>query len=526
MADVEVLLVVDEGDPHGDSVLAGLTELDVPSTRFNLTDLRSAVFSVQPDDATVRLGSDPTGLSSGVTVWWRRAGRMDISGLDDEEARLAWDEGPHVLRGALSLANPRWVDEPFDVERAEHKLIQLRSASLLGLAVPRTMVTNDPAAARQFADGRRVIAKALSSGEGIAPFVGEVDASELDLVATMPVLLQELIDAPADLRVVVVGGVAWTWRRSREPGTVDWRATDPRGDDFRVVDNPVAVRQSIRLTSALGLSMSVVDWLQTSTDIVLLEVNPQGAWLFLEGSMDLVTPAVARHLSAALPSGDGHWPRSIRRFWWDLKPASRAPANDGVVAPTFATPSWVGEAAARPGALDVARRSHDEAKAGAKVAEEKAARLVQASLALLTLTVALGAFQVQFALQRSWPWIGSTAPVGVALLCLALATFEAIEIDRVGMYSHPSTADLSGLGPRDPVEVLVAEEEHGRFLAAWTSVHKHTDLMQARAWLSRGLAALLVAGMLAAVLRGAAAEGVKDRPLRARTTTVVSRPQP
>ena len=50
---------------------------------------------------------------------------------------------------------------------------------------------------------------------------------------------------------------------------------------------------------------------------------------------------------------------------------------------------------------------------------------------------------------------------------------------------------------RPPVELAVlAAEEKGRQWAQWTSIHKHTDLMQARAWFTRGLAVLILAAVV------------------------------
>jgi hypothetical protein len=103
----------------------------------------------------------------------------------------------------------------------------------------------------------------------------------------------------------------------------------------------------------------------------------------------------------------------------------------------------------------------------------------------------------------SLPWLLSLGPIVAALVCLSLAAFEALEIDRVGMYRHPTANDLSGRGLLDAPALLIAEEELGRRLARWTSIKKHSDLLQARAWFSRGLAALIVAALLAAIGRAA-----------------------
>ena len=345
------------------------------------------------------------------------------------------------------------------------------------------------------------VVKPLSSGVGIAPYVDQVSTAEAASVAALPAFLQVLVqDATADLRVVVVGAAAWTWRRPRENTTIDWRAVDPNGAAFVRVPDPSLEMKAVRLTAALGLSMSAQDWLEAPKGPVFLEANPQGSWLFLHDSVKLVVPALVAHLTEEQPTV-GRWPKAIERFLYDFRTARRAPPDDGLIAPTVPKPTWVHEVAAHPKAMEVARRAHDQAKEGAKAAEEKGSRLLQTTLALLTITLGLAVYQVDVIRDKRWPWLLSLLPVVTAAVCFALAAFEAAQIDRVGKYSHPSASDLVGLAESEVPTAIVAEEEIGRALAAWTSRNKHTDLMQARAWFSRALAAIIIAGVLAAALR-------------------------
>jgi hypothetical protein len=171
-----------------------------------------------------------------------------------------------------------------------------------------------------------------------------------------------------------------------------------------------------------------------------------------------------------------------------------------VIAPRFIDPPWIDYVSTKPGAIEVAIRAHDDAREGAKRAEEKAARLVSTGIALLTVTLALGAYQLNFILQRPW-WTPTIVPVGVALIFLALAVFEAVEIDRVGMYRPALPGDLAGSTGQDAAAALLAREEEGRRFASWTSKRKFSDLMQARAWFSRAIALVILAGVVAATCR-------------------------
>jgi hypothetical protein len=416
----------------------------------------------------------------------------------------------------------RWVDEPFTVARAETKLHQLATAERLGLSTPASVATNDPEAARAIAPGRDLVAKALSAGVGIAPFVQSLDEADVEHLRSHPTLVQELIGASADMRVVVVGDAAWCWLRRRGSDEIDWRAHDPAGKAFELVERPAVSKAAVRLTAALGLSTSVQDWLEVGPgEAVFLEVNPQGAWLFLTDSRRIVLPALAEHLQAGVTERDGVWPPAFRRLRSDFMSKEKAPSNDGVVAPTFAPATWLREVAENPAALEIARRAHTSAAAGAKAAEEKANRLVSTSLTLLTATLALGAFQLSFALQRSPFWLLTCIPVAVAFGCLVLAAYEALQVDRVGVYHDARPEDLADSA--NASAELLWHEELGRRLAQWTSINKHSDLMQARAWFSRALALLLAAGLVAVICRGATATGSSTTSKTTVTTTAVQK---
>jgi glutathione synthase/RimK-type ligase-like ATP-grasp enzyme len=521
MSGVDVVIVADDRDAHATAVDAELNAIGVSTVRFNLSHLRAVAQSAHPGALDLLIGSEWRRISHKTTVWWHRAGTVDTADLTGEEVQLAYDEGPHLLRGSLAAAGVRWVDEPFDVDRAETKLFQLAVAAGLSLTIPATLTTNDPGAAGDFAVERRVVAKPVSPGVGIVPHVAEVGDADLAQVSGNPTLLQALVTATADLRVVVVNGHAWVWRRPRGPTTIDWRSDDPDGSGFTPTVNEELCRSAIRLTSALGLTMSIQDWLDTSGGPTFLEANPQGAWLFLDQSAQIVAPAIARHLRDATRDVPGVWPRALKRFLWDFRSRGKAPPNDGIVAPEFRAPSWLDEVAQLPDALETARRAREASEAAAKAAEEKADRLVKLALSLLAIALALGAFQLTFSLEHTWRWLPGLAPIGASLFCLALAAFEAIEIDRVGMYGHPMASHLATFGQKDPRSVLLEREEDGRRLAGWTSVNKHSDLMQARAWLSRGLAALIVAALVAGSARASTARQSTKPALTTTTTTIL-----
>ena len=287
------------------------------------------------------------------------------------------------------------------------------------------------------------------------------------------------------------------WRRPRIQSTLDWRSDDPNGSGFvRATADHEVLDRARQVTSALGLSMAIQDWLETDDGPVFLESNAQGNWLFLRGARDIVAPALARHLVGHTAVGKGKWPSPAERFKNDFLLGKYAPENDGAKAPPFVEPGWINEVAARPGALDVARRANDQASTSASAAETKAHRQVQISLSVLTLAFVVGGIQLRLVATEHWTWLFTLVPVVYALVCLIISAFETLQVDRVGFYRHPSGQSIATLGAGDHVARILAAEEKGRQWAQWTSIHKHTDLMQARAWFTRGLAVLILAAVV------------------------------
>lgn len=218
MADpIEILLVANEYDPHSQALLRELGLTGARALCYNLNDFRQSRFKMYSGNLVIKPNDEWISISSRSVVWWHRSGNIDSEGLEQDEATFAHEEAFHLLRGALTAQNVCWIDDPYIIERADSKPFQLRTASQLGAQIPETLTTNDVASAKEFARGRRVIAKPISPGRGIRPYTSEVPHDMLEMVDAMPTTLQELVDATADLRVVSIGESVWTWRRPREP---------------------------------------------------------------------------------------------------------------------------------------------------------------------------------------------------------------------------------------------------------------------------------------------------------------------
>src|SRR5438094_288356 len=270
---MSVLVVSRPDDVHGDRMIAELKSRDIDTLRISLDLLRDSSIKWRlGGELELRVGDGSGVVTHGSTVWWRRPGWVPTRDLSAEEAELVAAEGYDLLLGLLLAIRPRWVDPPAVSMLAENKLHQLACAHELGISVPATVVTNEPASIEHLASKGAVIAKAVSSGWGLAPRAAEVRPEILGSVATAPVLVQSQIASSADLRVVTVRDEAFVWRRPRKGSDpLDWRACDPAGTGFiRLRSDHAVGSEALRISSRLGITQSSQDWLETPDGPVFL----------------------------------------------------------------------------------------------------------------------------------------------------------------------------------------------------------------------------------------------------------------
>lgn len=170
-------------------------------------------------------------------------------------------------------------------------------------------------------------------------------------------------------------------------------------------------------------------------------------------------------------------------------------------------PQWASddETMSADAVLDAARGEHRWHRDRSEAAEEKANRLGQTCIALLTVALALAAYQAtQFgAIGGGW-WYLLSAPDVLAIAFIAIAGIGALEVDRVGLYRFVQVRELVTEANR--AAALSRLELRAAVLAAWTANHKYDLLIQARAWLSRGLVSLVIAALASVSILAAATQ--------------------
>ena len=233
-----------------------------------------------PDQIGVLANADPAGAA------WRHAMRIN-----------AW------MWAWADTTSARIINRPSAMESNHAKPWQHALIRAHGFALPDTLVTNDPDAARRF--WRRhgeVIIKSVSSRRSIVRRLAREDRDRLADLAHCPVQLQSWIQG-RDVRVHVLRDQVFALEISAE------------GDDYRYASNGFRVmpcvlpaawaRRCVALVRSTGLVFGGVDLRRTPDGRwFCFEINPSPAFTFFgEEHSEVVAAALAEELAKvqALP---------------------------------------------------------------------------------------------------------------------------------------------------------------------------------------------------------------------------------
>lgn len=306
MSRAVTLVLTHPFDPTADYVVGELNRRGAPVFRCDPGEFPQRLsVTARLDGAgggwvgSLRLPEREVSLSEIRCAYYRRPTVFDLpAGMGEQVRRWAAGEARMGVGGVLS-ALPRWLNHPAAIAAAEYKPVQLAHAHACGLAVPDTMVTNDPAEAAKFvAEAGRAVYKPLTPA-GITEgdthrvvFTTPVSLGDIDESVRLTAhLLQEWVDKRYEVRLTVVDEVFLAARieAGTNAATVDWRA-DYEGLTYTPLPHvPASVRAGVSaLMGRLGLRFGTFDFIITPDDRwIFLEINPNGQWAWIEDATGL-----------------------------------------------------------------------------------------------------------------------------------------------------------------------------------------------------------------------------------------------
>jgi hypothetical protein len=238
-------------------------------------------------------------------VWWRRPTHaVPPPAYTPAESAFWVRENERGFTSMLlpppGMLTPFWVSHPDAIRHAARKPFQLVTAQTLGLRVPRTLLTTDPQAVRDFYDTchGRLICKAIArgvieSGEEDQPgekrfvytsAVTQEHLAHIEHVSMMAHYFQEVVSKVLDVRVVIIGKQVFAVEiQSPDEGPVhlDWRR-DYSQLTYTVHQLPQELEQKLaQLVRLNGLQFSSMDLiLEEDGNYRFIEQNPNGQFLW------------------------------------------------------------------------------------------------------------------------------------------------------------------------------------------------------------------------------------------------------
>lgn len=309
------LIVAPAADVHAKAVCAELGELSVEARILDLDEftviynLNVAVGtgSVARLELQFQDGSAPFGSERISGLWWRRPSTPRDAFRSDRShgaLHIARMERRSALVGTLTGFVGNAFNDQGRSRDAAHKPAQLRRAELLGLRIPRTLISGDAAAVRDFheqTNGRTVYKMFNGSPFGLygTRLLGPADLEQLDRLTSCPAIFQECIDGDFDIRATVIGDEVFAAKleHDRDDEVVDTRFLKARISPYTL---PAELSQLlVRYVREAGLVYSAID-LRYSPDrgYVFFESNPEGQFLWIEQEAGLpISRAIARRLA-------------------------------------------------------------------------------------------------------------------------------------------------------------------------------------------------------------------------------------
>ncbi len=234
------------------------------------------------------------------TIWLRRprAAQLEIAAHSAKESEFINNECQAGLTSVLSTSafRGRWVSHPEATARACDKVFQLEVALECGFRVPATLVSQSKAEVVAFfeACGRKVIVKPLLGVAEpflVARMVDDPSSLPEEAYSVCPAIYQEFIPGTRHIRLNCFGPTQIA--ALIETNELDWRPNLNVPISSWSIPADVQARVQ-RVIKSLGLEMGIIDLkLTPEGEVVWLEVNPQGQFLFLE-------PFIEQDLSGCL----------------------------------------------------------------------------------------------------------------------------------------------------------------------------------------------------------------------------------
>jgi MvdD family ATP-grasp ribosomal peptide maturase len=267
------------------------------------TEVKIDLYSDDQKAGIITDGEQQLELKEVSSVWYRRMrhGQKLPDSMDSQFREVSLKECRLSIRGMIASLPGFHLDPITNVDRTNHKQLQLQVARQLGLLIPGTLTSNNPEAVKQFAQEFKatgIVTKMLSqfaiydeNKQERVVFTSPVTDEDLDNLEGLqfcPMTFQENIPKALELRITIVGKQLFTAAidsQQLEGSTYDWRKEGRAlHQQWQAYDLPQIIeKQLFELMKYFGLNYGAIDMIVTPDErYIFLEINPVGEFFWLE----------------------------------------------------------------------------------------------------------------------------------------------------------------------------------------------------------------------------------------------------
>lgn len=312
-----IIIISEPADVHAQAVIRELESFGAKDVRIlNFNDFptkMSIAMKIANERESEFIINFPDGravpMDEVISVWWRRPQAFRLPEKMSPQARqFAMTEAATAFQGMWQSTNTLWVNDILKDAAASHKPWQLQLAKQLGLRVPDTLMTNDPAEARRFWQKYpgSVVYKCFVETYHSWRETRILKREEEKLSASIslaPVIFQEYIPAAVDLRITAIGPALYSAEAHSQQGEYKIDVRLNNDIPYKPHQLPADVESKLlKLMRLMGLEYGAIDMRVTPNgEYVFLEVNPAGQFLYVEYAAGIpISKALAAHLATGV----------------------------------------------------------------------------------------------------------------------------------------------------------------------------------------------------------------------------------
>jgi len=288
-----ILIITHKEDFTADFVIEKLNTNKISYLRLNCEDIFKDEFTLTLSPG---LNLSINNVDNFDSVWFRRTKLPDINASNKGETLFLLSDYESLFDNLFQVINAKkWLSNPYDVYRAENKLLQLKVAESLGFSIPKTIITNDYLKLKKFiiSSNNKAVIKPIRQGrvdldDGtktiFTNIIDEDVINKLDEFDLTPSIIQNYVAKKYELRITVVGDKVFSVKIDSQKSKlteVDWRREKL---PMQKVQLPNDIEEKcIGLLKKLNISFGAIDIIvDENGNYIFLEINPNGQWAWIE----------------------------------------------------------------------------------------------------------------------------------------------------------------------------------------------------------------------------------------------------